>query len=94
MAILHGQLSDTVDQFNGCHSTTVMLALGTAFGLTVFSTFTMIHAFAANVDDSVFRVAWSTLLFDMMYVSIVVYILIFSVLVNAEVSQLLVIFSC
>ncbi|XP_065087147.1 gustatory receptor for bitter taste 66a-like [Ochlerotatus camptorhynchus] len=84
MAILHGQLSDIVDQFNSCHSTTVMLALATAFGLTVFSTFATIHVYAANVDDSIFWIAWSRMLFDMLFISIVVYVLICSGLVNDE----------
>lgn len=86
MAILHGQLSDIVDQFNCCHSTTVMLALATAFGLTIFSTFATIHVYAANVDDSIFWIAWSRMLFDMLFISIVVYVLICSGLVNDEVS--------
>nr|NP_001345494.1 gustatory receptor 50 [Aedes aegypti] len=87
IGVLHSQLSDTIDCFNSCHSTTVMFSFAPAFMFTVFSWFGLVHAYAANVEESLVPNAWATVTLSLNYISLMFYDVLFSVLVNDQVKQ-------
>ncbi|EJY57860.1 AAEL017488-PA, partial [Aedes aegypti] len=86
IGILQSRISDVIDDFNNCHSTTVMFSLAPAFLFTVFSWFGLVHAYAANVEDLI-PYAWATVTLSLNYISFIFYDVLFSALVNKQVKE-------
>lgn len=91
---MHDLLSDSLDLFNRCHSIQALHALTSAFSYTLFTTFSLIHAYAGKINSKNLRVAWTNAMFDGFLLILVLQIILMAAVVNDKVCKVFIIVCC
>lgn len=91
---MHDLLSDTVDQFNHCYCFQAVHALTVVFSFTIFTIFSLIHAYAGNVNEASLRVAWTNAMYDGFFLILAFQMIVMAAKVNETVGKASVPYLC